>query len=160
MSVFLERTTSDPVALFTLILAISTIGLSLATIKLYRAGERQIRIAKDAADSAKDAALAANNQVKLSRRALEMVERPLVFPSKTYAMAGVKQSTNEVIDWTFFAILENAGNTPTRWMFMHTDWYYFAGGIPENFDFSHISAGPIERVPITIGPRGTTWSGE
>lgn len=43
-----ERTTSDPVAFFTLVLAISTIGLWGATIFLYRAGERQFRHARRA----------------------------------------------------------------------------------------------------------------
>jgi len=38
-----EKTTSDPVAFFTLVLAISTIGLWVATVFLYRAGERQFR---------------------------------------------------------------------------------------------------------------------
>ena len=37
---FWERTTSDPIATFTLVLAISTIGLWVATIGLYVAGER------------------------------------------------------------------------------------------------------------------------
>jgi hypothetical protein len=37
---FWERTTSDPVALFNLILAISTVGLWSAAISLYRAGDR------------------------------------------------------------------------------------------------------------------------
>jgi hypothetical protein len=40
---FWERSTSDPVAFFTLVLAFSTIGLWVATIFLYRAGEKQSR---------------------------------------------------------------------------------------------------------------------
>jgi hypothetical protein len=43
---FWERTTSDPVAFFTLVLAVSTIGLGLATICLYRAGNRQLNLAR------------------------------------------------------------------------------------------------------------------
>lgn len=42
-----ERTTTDPVALFTLVLAFSTVGLWTATIGLYRAGERQIKLTHD-----------------------------------------------------------------------------------------------------------------
>jgi hypothetical protein len=38
-----ERTTTDPVALFTFVLAVSTVGLWIATIALYRAGEKQLR---------------------------------------------------------------------------------------------------------------------
>jgi hypothetical protein len=47
---FWERTTSDPIALFTLVLAVSTIGLWTATIALYYAGERQLRQLKDTAE--------------------------------------------------------------------------------------------------------------
>lgn len=41
-----EKTTSDPVAFFTFVLAVSTIGLWGATIFLYRAGEKQIGLAR------------------------------------------------------------------------------------------------------------------
>jgi hypothetical protein len=44
-----EKTTSDPVAFFTLVLAISTIGLWVATVFLYRAGERQFGHARRSA---------------------------------------------------------------------------------------------------------------
>jgi hypothetical protein len=40
---FWEKSTSDPVALFTLVLAVSTVGLWVATGLLYSAGERQYR---------------------------------------------------------------------------------------------------------------------
>jgi hypothetical protein len=49
---FWERTTTDPVAFFTLVLAISTVGLWGATIFLYRAGERQIKVAEIGAKAA------------------------------------------------------------------------------------------------------------
>jgi hypothetical protein len=44
---FWEKTTSDPVAMFTLVLAVSTIGLWSATIGLYFAGERQFRLGRE-----------------------------------------------------------------------------------------------------------------
>jgi hypothetical protein len=50
---FWERTTSDPIALFNLVLAFSTVGLWVATISLYRAGERQIAVARESAEAAK-----------------------------------------------------------------------------------------------------------
>src|SRR5207249_4723879 len=50
---FWERTTTDPVALFTLILAISTVGLWGATIFLYRAGQDQLRLARETIDFAR-----------------------------------------------------------------------------------------------------------
>jgi hypothetical protein len=43
---FWEKTTSDPIAFFTLALALSTIGLWLATIGLYRSNRKQIELAR------------------------------------------------------------------------------------------------------------------
>src|ERR1700730_18561949 len=62
-----EKTTSDPVALFTFVLAISTIGLWGATVFLYRAGERQIAVARTAANAA-----------DLSARAAIALELPII----------------------------------------------------------------------------------
>src|SRR5262249_22617805 len=45
-----ERTTTDPVALFTLVLALSTVGLWTATISLYRAGEKQRSLSERTAE--------------------------------------------------------------------------------------------------------------
>src|SRR5258708_1983324 len=46
-----EKTTSDPVALFTCFLFVSTVGLWGATILLYFAGKRQLELARDEFDS-------------------------------------------------------------------------------------------------------------
>src|SRR5258708_2164133 len=43
-----ERTTSDPVAFFTLWLVIFTGGLTISTVLLWRAGEKQFRHARTA----------------------------------------------------------------------------------------------------------------
>lgn len=48
---FWEKVTSDPIALFNLILAFSTVGLWGATISLYLAGDRQLRLARDEFDA-------------------------------------------------------------------------------------------------------------
>jgi hypothetical protein len=147
-------------AFFTKGLFLATVVLGIATIGLLIAAFFQSRDMKASITAAKDAASAARDQVELSRHALISVERAMVFLSKTHCMADVKRSTGQVIDWTFYAILENAGSTPTRNMFMHTNWYYFAGGMPEDFAFHDISSGPVERVPVAMGPKSTTWSGE
>src|SRR4051812_40891637 len=44
---FWEKVTSDPIALFNLILAFSTVGLWVATIGLHRVGSGQIKLARD-----------------------------------------------------------------------------------------------------------------
>ncbi|MGJ4927176.1 hypothetical protein ACQR1I_18185 [Bradyrhizobium sp. HKCCYLS2038] len=78
-----ERTTSDPVALFTLVLAISTVGLWIATIGLYKAGERQLRFLKKSSaiqfrDTQKSIAVA-DRSAKAAERALSELERPWIF---------------------------------------------------------------------------------
>jgi hypothetical protein len=65
---FWERTTSDPVAFFTLVLAFSTVGLWGATIALYLSGEKQIGIATKTANAA-----------ELSAQALMNAERARLF---------------------------------------------------------------------------------
>jgi hypothetical protein len=63
---FWERTTSDPVAFFTLVLAGSTIGLWAATIALYIAGERQIKLTRDISNRQ---AIEIQNQIDIARQA-------------------------------------------------------------------------------------------
>jgi hypothetical protein len=46
---FWEKTTSDPIATFTLVLAFSTVGLWIATGALYLVGERQRNLSEDTA---------------------------------------------------------------------------------------------------------------
>ena len=159
-------------ALATIAIAWFTWSLRRSTDKLWDAGERQLKLladtsaaqARDMQDSilvAKDAATAAKDQVELSRRALINVQRAMIVATKTHAMVGIKGSTGEVIDWTFYVVWENAGNTPTKHSFMHTSWRFFeAEESPENFDFADAGFGPVKRVPFIIGPKASTWSAE
>jgi hypothetical protein len=64
---FWEKTTSDPIAAFTLVLAVSTVGLWIATIGLYFAGEKQIEVALKAANAA-----------ELSAKAAVAIELPVI----------------------------------------------------------------------------------
>jgi hypothetical protein len=72
---FWDKATTDPVAFFTLVLAVSTIGLWGATIFLYRAGEKQIAVAGRAAD-------AAAASVDAAETAFNKLERPYIFISQ------------------------------------------------------------------------------
>jgi hypothetical protein len=79
---FWEKTTSEPVAFFSLVLAFSTVGMWLATIGLYRSAEKQIRtsrqIAKDQAQQTRisDAqAIRAANAADQSAQAAVAAER-------------------------------------------------------------------------------------
>jgi hypothetical protein len=113
-----ERTTSDPVALFTLVLAISTGGLWLATIGLYRAGERQIEFSRQAsaaqsrdmqasiaeAKKSADAAMLAIG----SDRAWMLLDEPMIMPVEGASIDGVWHDSA----FMFAAWWKNMGRSP------------------------------------------------
>jgi hypothetical protein len=77
---FWERTTSDPVAFFTLWLVVSTIGLGVSTVLLWYAGEKQLRhgrrsVAIQSKDMRASIALAEEAN-RLNREALFASQRP------------------------------------------------------------------------------------
>ena len=97
---FWERTTSDPIAFFTLVLGFSTVGLWVATIALYRAGERQIRVSEKSAT--------------VAERALVELEAP--FLSIGISESGLTKKSGErghdfkILKFCVF----NYGRTPAR----------------------------------------------
>ena len=89
---FWERTTSDPIALFNLILALSTVGLWTATISLYRAGEKQTGLARDDFNA---------------------THRPWIPVTKVTLNFGLKWAQgNAVVGLNVFC--KNAGNSPAQ----------------------------------------------
>jgi hypothetical protein len=140
---FLERTTSDPIAFFTLVLAVSTVGLWVATLFLYYAGEKQIAIAKTSADAARD-------QVKLSREALISTERAFIFLKEfKWEFVGTKD-TYKIHTWKFVPILENVGNTPTKHMTNYVNYQACLNRLDLSFGFPDFG-GEVGRT--TIGPK-------
>jgi len=130
---FWEKTTSDPVAMFTLVLAFSTVGLWTATIGLYLAGERQLAHAQSeseaaefyrkvqydqisdqivalqqSANAAEEAARASAEQAYIARAALTQLERPYVF------VFGVRQVREDPDSHEFFVeyTVVNYGKMP------------------------------------------------
>jgi hypothetical protein len=89
-----EKTTSDPVAFFTLVLAVSTIGLWVATVFLYRAGERQFRhVRRSAAIQSRDmqASIEVAQQSAVSaKRAADIAERGVVEADRPWIEVGLK----------------------------------------------------------------------
>jgi hypothetical protein len=142
---FWERTTSDPVAFFTLVLAVSTGGLWLVTIGLYVAGERQIKIAGRAADTAE--------------RALVAGQR--AFVSVAFRHNAVRNvHTKKITHWTFAPIWTNAGDTPTRGMRNHINIHIFDGPIPTDWEFpdlwsASVPSGLRISVPMGIAPKSS-----
>ena len=147
---FWERTTSDPVAMFTLVLAISTVGLWVATISLYRAGERQIAVAHTAANAAQKSA-------GVSERALIDLERAYIFVEKIDS--NVAEFFNTNLAWTdgrYFPIFTlsavNLGRTPGNIEFAVIYFDVFSQ-IPDEITQLHtVTANPhAESVEIIIG---------
>jgi hypothetical protein len=129
---FWERTTSDPIALFTLVLAVSTVGLWVATIFLYRAGEKQIAIAGQSADAAREAAEAAKifaGEIIAERRpfvgvpkdGIKIIE-PLTFDEKQATI-------------TFGLILKNVGKSVAMNVTQQTSGLQISPIIPEGLPF-------------------------
>ncbi len=147
LSIIWDRTFEDPVAFYTFVLGIFTGLLAIVS-------GTQIYFLMRADTTARTAADAATAQVRLSKDALINTERAFIFVSKIHAMAGLKGSTGEVIDWSFYCVWENAGGTATRRMFMQTNWHSFDGEIPDDFDFRDLGKG--ERIPMMVGPKSTT----
>jgi hypothetical protein len=112
---FWKKTTSDPVALFTLVLAFSTVGLWIATLGLYFAGKRQLKLAKETSDRQ---AIEIQNQIdiaKVSARATKesadaaiALERPRLWLSKTYIAINAEDDGQIVCRYS----IQNYGRTP------------------------------------------------
>lgn len=101
----------------------------------------------------------ARRSADVAERALVTTHRALVFPSKVHAVAGLSQKAGmAVVDWTFFIVWENTGTTPTRHLYMHTNWKPFDSALTDDFDFPDLSS-PSVRPKIVLGPKTTTWSG-
>lgn len=118
-----EKTTSDPVALFTFVLAVSTIGLWVATVFLYRAGERQIGIAKRAAD------IAETSLVATQRAFVRVLNFPWLWRPDT------DRPGKYFYDIT--PVVENDGNTPTVDMRIVVSSQLRDTPLPDDFEFSY-----------------------
>jgi hypothetical protein len=97
---FWEKTTTEPIALFTLVLAFSTVGLWVATIGLYFAGERQIKLAKETADQQ---AVEIQNQIDIAREANRAAQK-----SADAAIATERARLYVVIEHNFLRCVEAA----------------------------------------------------
>lgn len=116
---FWEKVTSDPVAFFTLVLAVSTVGLWAATVFLYRAGERQFRhIRRSALIQSRDM----QDSIAVAKRSAEASERTSRNQLRAFVFSkAIQQAANHftnadgalyVKEWVFWAEIENVGATP------------------------------------------------
>ena len=92
---FWEKTTSDPVVAFTLVLAFSTVGLWIATIGLYFAGERQIKLARET--SARQA-IETERQLTFARDEFMSSHRPKIRIKHVWLVSDMWESEAIVIN--------------------------------------------------------------
>jgi hypothetical protein len=126
-----ERTTSDPVAFFTLWLVIFTGGLTISTVLLWRASERQIELAREAsAAQSRDmqdsiaTAVAAN---ELSNKTFIGSQRPWVVALEAVPIGDLHFGQEIRISYTL--VLKNGGASPAtnvNWNILI--WFPFMGG--------------------------------
>lgn len=154
---FLVRTFADPIALFTLVLAISTVGLWIVTwrssVNQSRDTRRSLIVARHAAEAATRAAQSSRDQVEHSRSAVETTERAFVILEP---ILHKKETVDHVQGWSFRCVWKNVGKTPTKFMLMSagTQWRINAGPLPPDFTFDDTT--PPGRA--FLGPQNTRAS--
>lgn len=141
-----QRTKKDPIAFYTLCLAIFTFVLSVVAVF-------QIRLMYRAEDTSTKAADAAEKAANIAERALIAGQRAFVAFLNLNSVASVNYKTNHVMHWSFSPIWKNAGDTPTRGMTTHVSIRIFDGELPKDWDFPDIwsQSRPEDRVPIPLG---------
>ena len=168
---FWHKTTDDPVAYFTLWLAVFTGGLAIASIWQGVFLIRADRTARIAADAAREASVIATAQaahtekyaVEAARRASANEEANRIARSHTSAAqrAFVSVKGQRAIrifgatEWQLRVVWENSGPTPTRNMRSRIQCDIFDAKLPNDFNFDHASP---EFRPGFIGPRATIES--
>jgi hypothetical protein len=164
-----EKTTSDPVAVFTLVLAVSTVGLWGATIGLYLAGERQLAHARSEAEAADFHRTAQYEQIaeqiealRLSAAAAEdsvTETRRLVWNSEITAKrqlrAYIHVSEAKFADFGFpngvyMVNYTNTGQTPAYDVYSSIAVHF--GGFPLSEDLVAVGSGT--KGVITLGRDG------
>ena len=148
--------TADPVAAFTLLLALVALGQASLFVWQLRYMRRGIVDAGVAAVTATKAANAAVEQVAITRSGTATTERAYVFCERIESVATFKPKTEEIVQWGFRSILRNSGKTPTQFAIINfNQWHAIkAGDLPGDFRY------PDYRVKdkISIGPNATMHS--
>jgi hypothetical protein len=142
---FWEKATSDPIAAFTFVLAISTVGLWIATIGLYFAGERQLAHLQKSSERQLGAFVFA--------KALGVTPETI-----TKAYTTTQGTWEQPVSWVVAIMWENSGDTRTKNLFIHVSYQFFDGEMPEDFSFPDL--GDQTRILTMIGPRATIASVE
>lgn len=140
---FWQRTTCDPVALYTLWLAIFTFVLSASTIGLW------IETWRGSVKQSRDM----RQWIDISERQLTIAQRAYISVRSIFFAR--MPAVGDLVGLQTSATLENTGNTPTRRAVAHASMRIFNGEIPENFEFTDLD----ERHPVNIFIAPTKWVG-
>lgn len=127
---FWERTTTDPVAAFTLVLAVATLGLWYFTWRMWR--------------TTRNAVLDAARQHAVSNRAFVYLRN-----LATVAFCDLKEGRSELSDWRITLEWKNSGNTPAKNGMVSLDWNITEGALPADFQYSY--SNPVQI--IFVGPQ-------
>jgi hypothetical protein len=120
-----ERTTSDPVAFFTLWIAIFTAVLGGSTIALWLAGERQIELIREnsvrQAEQMQASIAAAKSSVDQAKRAADVAERAMVLTDRPWIdinleIAGPLKFGPELIEIRIKGTFTNVGKSPATYV--------------------------------------------
>lgn len=116
----------------------------------------QVEMNKETAKAATQSALAATVQVEISREASITTERAFVFCERIEHLWRANKDTEEMIEWVFYPVWKNSGNTPTlRAKSSVSTWVAIdVGDLPASFTYPDYGA----PEPIMLGP-GLTRNG-
>jgi hypothetical protein len=143
-----EKTTSDPVAFFTLWLVIATAGLGALAIV-------QIRFLVNADVTARASARAAQRAAATAERALVVVERAFIMISDMNVSTIGQYGT--IIDYRIAINVSNSGRTPARNYISVANLVLFNGDIPESFRFPDRTHDDVLETGTTVGPQARPY---
>jgi hypothetical protein len=148
---FWQRTTEDPIAFFTLWLAIFTMILSAVAVIQIKFLVRAEGIATKTAQAAKDSA-------EVAKQSLVTVQRAFVFIDSFQA----DMLNNDLI---IMPRWRNSGTTPTRYMTNWANWQRFTSEPPDDFTFPDLdeSGNPVDEKDkkpqlAFVGSNATTFA--
>ena len=149
-----EKTTSDPVALFTFVLACSTIGLWTVTAGLYFAGEKHIAVARRAAEAAVEA-----NRAWVYIKSVQFIQPLTVGLQGALATVEViaenvgRSPALDATIWAQFIPMPISGPSPERWSEIGTALVNEALKRAEGFAVTIFPGQPIKERPSFSVPR-------
>ena len=157
---FWQNTTTDPVAAYTLVLAVATIGLWIFTWLMWRTTRRAVN---DSAATSQRQGEEMQKSIAESKRAADIAEASLVKLQRAFVsvqqfsyLSHLNTATGKIW-WSFHTHWENFGASPTKNLRIFTGFYLESVDIPEAFEFDVTRT---ERPITFLGPKATLGGAE